>query len=73
PAKLNLKVALGWAVGSMGTATLLSTVNALFLKYIVDHLLLSAALAGAIITATRFFDAAIDPFMGSISDQTRSR
>lgn len=71
--KLDLKVALGWSVGSLGTGTLLVTVNTLFLKYIVDHLLIGAALAGTIITVTRLFDAAIDPFMGSISDRTRSR
>jgi glycoside/pentoside/hexuronide:cation symporter, GPH family len=73
PEKLTVRTAAGWAIGSTGTAILLGTVNTLLLKYVVDILLLSALVAGSIITATRFFDAAIDPIMGSISDQTRSR
>lgn len=71
--KLDLKVAIGWAIGSVATSTLLFVVNTLYLKYIVDHLLISATLAATILAATRVFDAAIDPLMGSISDHTRSR
>lgn len=71
--RISLKVCLGWAVGSIGTVALLSTVNALALKYVVDNLGMTAALAGAIITATRLFDASLDPFMGMISDRTRHK
>lgn len=70
---MHFSSAAGWAIGSTGTAILLGTVNTLLLKYVVDTLLLSAILAGTIITATRFFDAAIDPIMGLVSDRTRTR
>jgi len=53
--------------------TLLAVLQALVLKYGVDTLGLSAALAGFLITATRLFDASIDPIMGIISDRTRTR
>ena len=71
--KLRLDVAIGWATGSAGFSILMLTVNSLILKYVVDVLLVSAAVAGTLITVTRLYDAAIDPIMGSISDQTRSR
>lgn len=71
--KLRLDVAIGWAIGSVGTATLLIAVNLLILKYLVDYLLISAGFAGVIIAATRIFDASLDPFMGLISDRTKSR
>lgn len=70
---LRLDVAIGWAIGSVGTTTLLALVSALILKYVVDYLLLSAAIAGVIMTVTRLFDAALDPFMGLLSDNTESR
>ena len=47
PDKASVGTMIGWAVGSTGTGTLLGVVNALYLKYVVDELLLSAALAGA--------------------------
>lgn len=71
--KLTYPVAFGWAIGSFGMLALLGVVNALFLNYVVDHLFMSAAVAGLIVTVTRLFDALMDPFMGSLSDQTRSR
>lgn len=68
-----LAVGLGWASGTIGVIIVSSVINALILKFGVDNLGLSAAVAGVIITVTRLFDAALDPFMGSISDRTRSR
>ena len=70
--ELTTKVAAAWASGTLGTFTLLAVLQTLILKYGVDTLGLSAALAGLLITATRIFDASIDPLMGVISDRTRS-
>ncbi|WP_321325470.1 MFS transporter [uncultured Parasphingorhabdus sp.] len=73
PQKLDLKISIGWAIGSLGTSTLLYLVSSLYLKFIVDNLLITASLAATIIAVTRLFDAAIDPLMGSLSDRTQSR
>jgi GPH family glycoside/pentoside/hexuronide:cation symporter len=70
--ELTTSVAAAWASGTLGTFTLLAVLQTLILKYGVDTLGLSAALAGLLITATRIFDASIDPLMGVISDRTRS-
>ncbi len=71
--ELTNRVAAAWASGTLGTLTLLAVLQTLILKYGVDTLGLSAALAELLITATRIFDAPIDPLMGVISDRTRSR
>lgn len=70
---IPIRTCIGWAIGSVGAVALLGTVNSLILKYVVDNLGLTAAMAGAIITATRLFDASLDPFMGTLSDRTRHK
>lgn len=71
--KLAIPVGLGWAAGAVGIYVMSSVVSALVLKFSVDNLGLTAAIAGIIITVTRLFDAGIDPFMGTLSDRTQSR
>jgi glycoside/pentoside/hexuronide:cation symporter, GPH family len=71
--KVPLTAAIGWGFGSLGVLILLNATNALLLKYFVDIMGISVALAGTILAATRIFDAVLDPFMGAISDSTRTR
>ncbi|WP_439533658.1 MFS transporter [Polymorphobacter sp.] len=70
---LTMRACVGWGLGSVGMMTLLNLTNTLILKYVVDFLGFSAAVAGGLIAATRIFDALIDPAMGMLSDNTRSR
>lgn len=70
---IPLSACFGWGSGAVGMSTLLSSVNALILKFMVDTLGMTAAIAGSIVAATRLFDAGLDPFMGSVSDRTASR
>jgi len=72
-APLPKSACIGWGLGSVGTLTLIAVTNGLVLKYAVDIVGISAAVAGLIIAFTRIFDAAIDPFMGSLSDRTVSK
>lgn len=71
--KLPFLVVLGWGLGSLGVLTILHVTNSLVLKYVVDIMGISAAIAGAIIGAMRLFDALLDPFMGTVSDATNTR
>lgn len=71
--KLPLHVCIGWGIGSAGMMTLLNVTNGLILKYVVDFLGVTAIFAGTLIAGTRIFDAAIDPFMGMLSDKTVSK
>ena len=70
---LPFYVTFGWGLGSLGVLSLLFVTNALVLKYAVDVLGLSALVAGLVAAACRIFDALLDPFMGTISDNTRTR
>lgn len=70
---LLLHICIGWGLGTLGLQTLLQVVNVLILKYLIDILGVTAAVAGIIIASTRIYDAFIDPLMGTISDQTQSR
>lgn len=64
---------VGWAVGTLGVSALLNTYNVAALFFLVTVLQLEPVVAGALITASKLYDAVTDPLMGSISDRTRSR
>ena len=70
---LPFHMTFGWGLGSLGVLSLLFVTNALVLKYAVDILGLSALIAGLVAASCRVFDALLDPFMGTISDNTRTR
>ena len=71
--QLPFYAAFGWGLGTIGPLVLIYLTNSLALKYTIDFIGLSAAVAGSIIAGTRIFDALLDPFMGTISDGTKSR
>src|SRR5436190_17180792 len=66
-------VLLGWGLGSFTTSALSNAVGLLHMRFMTDSLGIAAALAGTIIGASKIYNLFIDPFMGAISDRTRSR
>lgn len=62
-----------WGVGSVGTTSMLYLVNMFLVFFLVRHVGIDAALAGSLMAATRFYDAVIDPLIGTLSDNTHSR
>lgn len=70
---LPLRLKLSWGVGAVGTTSMLYLVNMFLVYFLVRHVGISAATAGAMMTITRVFDAVIDPGLGNASDRTNSR
>ena len=60
---------MGDVTGTFGT----SVISLYYLKYLTDVLGLGAALAGVVMFITNFYNAVNDPFIGHMSDRTRSR
>ncbi len=73
PVRLPLALALGWGLGTLAIGILFNTTGMLLLRYLTDYVGLAAGLAGALIAASKLYDALTDPLMGWISDNTRSR
>jgi GPH family glycoside/pentoside/hexuronide:cation symporter len=71
--KISFSVALGWGIGTLGMSLLFQAVSVLLLSYMTDYLGIAAVTAGLLISASKLFDAFIDPFVGAMSDRTRSR
>jgi GPH family glycoside/pentoside/hexuronide:cation symporter len=70
--QLNYRIAVGWGLGGASLSAV-DFAKILLLGYLVDYVGLSAILAGALIAACKIYDALIDPLVGVVSDQTRSR
>ena len=70
---LNRTMFLGWGLGSFTTSVLINFIGVFYLRFMTDSLGIGAALAGGMIAVSKIYDAATDPVMGLISDQTRSR
>ncbi len=71
--KLPFGVCAGWGVGSVGVSVLLNTIAIFFPALMVTVLGQSPALAGALMTGSKLYDAGADVAIGAISDRTRSR
>jgi glycoside/pentoside/hexuronide:cation symporter, GPH family len=71
--RLPLATCIAWGAGTVAVAALFNSVNVLLLRYVVDYVGISAALAGTLIAASKMYDALIDPVVGAASDRTRSR
>ena len=71
--RLDLFLKASWGVGGLGTTSMLYLVNMFVLFFLVRHVGIPAAIAGALLAATRFYDAVIDPLIGSLSDRTEGR
>ncbi|MCB2106424.1 MAG: MFS transporter [Rhodobacteraceae bacterium] len=64
---------LGWAAGAMGTGMMIGAVSSYSLFIMTNLLGIGAALAGALIGVSKFFDVIIDPIIGRISDRADTR
>jgi len=70
--RLNYRIAIGWGLGGASLSAV-DFAKILLLGYLVDYVGLSAILAGGMIAVCKIYDALIDPLVGVVSDQTKSR
>jgi GPH family glycoside/pentoside/hexuronide:cation symporter len=71
--RIALPTRIGWAAGSVGTITVLSTTSFLLLFYMTTVLGLGPALAGGLLFGAKLFDALIAPALGRFSDGFASK
>lgn len=71
--KYTLASKFGYASGDILGGGAFALLSLLFLNYLVTVEGMNAGLAGAVVMAGKVWDAVTDPFMGVISDRTRSR
>ncbi len=71
--KLSKREIVSYGVADMGFTLSYTTVTMFLLYFYTDVLGISAAAAGTIMLATRFWDAVNDPLMGYVADHTKSR
>lgn len=71
--KVSFGEALGYGIGNFGSQFIYTTLGLFYVYFLTDVAMLGAAIAGVIIFSTRFLDALIDPLVGFLSDQTKSR
>ncbi|MBE9538576.1 MAG: MFS transporter [Proteobacteria bacterium] len=71
-AQLTSGIKLGWAIGELAIAVYIGITMAFFLFYLTEVLKISPVWAGTVLLVPRLWDAFTDPFMGAISDRTRS-
>ena len=70
---MKRRAMFGWGIGSFSSASLVSAVGLLHLRFMTDSLGLSIALAGALVVVSRVYDTVLDPIVGVLSDRTRTR
>ncbi|MFM8518529.1 MAG: MFS transporter [Nevskiaceae bacterium] len=66
-------VTLGWASGTLGSSTLLGTINLVVLFYFTEYLGIAPATAGVLIFLSRIWDIAAAVWIGQWSDRCRTR
>lgn len=71
--RLTMSQKAWWAIGELPVATYVGLTIGFLLFYCTQALGISPWLAGLVLLAPRIWDAVTDPFMGAISDRTRSR
>jgi len=72
-AKTSLKTRLGFGVGEFSSSIFFTVTSFWLMNFLTDEVRLSAALAGTALLVGKIWDAIIDPFIGHISDRTRTR
>lgn len=72
-AGLGAGLRFGYGIGAVGTGMYATVPGLLLLYYMTDTLGIGAAIAGVGIFVPKLWDVITDPFMGTISDRTRSR
>jgi GPH family glycoside/pentoside/hexuronide:cation symporter len=71
--RIPLPTRIGWATGSIGTVTVLTTTSFLLLFFMTSILGLAPALAGGLLFGAKLFDAVIAPALGRFSDGFASK
>ena len=71
--KLGLGTKLGFGVCDLGGNLFFTAMGFFTLSFLTDTVGITAAVAGTIFLIGKIWDAVIDPFIGYISDRTRSR
>jgi GPH family glycoside/pentoside/hexuronide:cation symporter len=71
--RLSLGTKLGFGVCDVGGNLFVTVLGFYLLNFITDNLLLGAGLAGTALLVGKIWDGAIDPFIGTLTDRTRSR
>jgi GPH family glycoside/pentoside/hexuronide:cation symporter len=73
PPTLPVKEKIGYALGDAASNIFFQTVNTFLLFYYTDVFGIDPKVAGTLFVLARFWDALIDPFVGTLADRTRSR
>jgi sugar (glycoside-pentoside-hexuronide) transporter len=71
--RLSTATHIGYGLGAVGTGAYGTAPSLLLLFFMTDTLAIPASLAALGMFAVKTWDVAIDPFLGVISDRTRSR
>jgi len=71
--KLSIKEKLGYSLGDTASHFVWDMVGFWLLFFYTDIYGISAAAAGTIMLIARFWDMAVDPIIGVVSDRTNTR
>lgn len=71
--KISTKAKLGFGVGEFSSSIFFTLTSFWLMNFLTDEVGISAAIAGTALLVGKIWDAVIDPFIGYISDRTRSR
>ena len=71
--KISRKTKIGFGAGEFSSSIFFTLTSFWLMNFLTDEVRLSAALAGSALLIGKIWDAVIDPFIGYISDHTRSR
>jgi GPH family glycoside/pentoside/hexuronide:cation symporter len=71
-ARLGLQEKVGYALGDTASVLYFHTFSQFLMYFYTDVFGIDANAVGTMFLITRFFDAAIDPFIGMLCDRTRS-
>jgi GPH family glycoside/pentoside/hexuronide:cation symporter len=71
--KTSFKTRIGFGAGEFSSSIFFTITSFWLMNFLTDEVRLSAALAGSALLVGKIWDAVIDPFIGYLSDHTRSR
>ena len=71
--KIARKIKIGFGAGEFSSSIFFTITSFWLMNFLTDEVRLSAALAGTALLVGKIWDAVIDPFIGHISDHTKSR
>lgn len=71
--QLSFKIKLGWAIGELAIAAFVVLQMSYMLYFCTEALKLPPAISGLALLLPRLLDSIADPFMGALSDRTKSK